>query len=143
MQLKDYLIVGIFITTLASVFNIIIQRSFLTLKNKNDAINELIECVKCSQKIGKEYWLQESHSDKLAFDLKTQNHNFVILLDVIDRKLKIDTNKTLEKTFRKFMDEATGGDFESKQRNQPNRQKAAKINQNGTIIIGNLIKTKL
>ncbi|MGU9978219.1 MAG: hypothetical protein ACNYNY_06065 [Candidatus Oxydemutatoraceae bacterium WSBS_2016_MAG_OTU14] len=142
MQLNDYIFVGTYIAAVAALLNLHIQRFLFKLKIKNDAINELIECVKGSQKIGKEYWLRESSSDELAFELKTQNQNFLVLFDMFNSKFKIDTNKTLERTFRKFVNEATDGDFEIKQRNQPDRQKATKTNQNGTIVIGNLIKAK-
>jgi hypothetical protein len=133
-----------FLGVIATFFaNNHLQKKLITIKNKEKAIDFLLEHLKDFENLCIDYWKQDVHNENCSLDITIKYKQLNSFINFTYKKYSLKDNNIVNILFLRLFMESTGDDFESKARKNPNPKKVIKISKISNDIFLKFLENKI
>jgi hypothetical protein len=133
-----------FLGVIATFFaNNHLQKKLITIKNKEKAIDFLLEHLKDFENLCIDYWKQDVHNENCSLEIKIKYNRLNLFIKFIYKKYSLQDKQIVSTLFLKLFMESTGDDFDSKTRKKSNPNKAITISKISNNIFLKILENKI
>lgn len=123
--------------------NYYLQRKILTIHNKEKMVGHLVDAVTNINKLYMQYWQNNKHDDVCSLKIRIQQTSLSSLLTFSNKKYKFVNKDELNSHIKDLFMQATGDEFDSKERTKSNPDKCIKISKFINEVIKELMHNKI
>lgn len=119
-----------------------LQKEILTIHNKEKMVDRLVDAVTNIGELYVQYW-KNKHNDGCSLEIRIQQTSLMELLSFSNEKYKFVNKDKLNLQIKNLINQATGDDFDSKERTESKPDKCIKISKSIGKFIIELLHNKI
>jgi len=143
MTWLQYGLTTLFTVSVASSGNFYLQKRLISIKNKEKAINFIVDMIVDLNGLYFKYWNENIHCEQTSLKIKIEQTRLIGFLNFTYNKYNLTDKQTNTTLLTILITEATNEDFDSKSRSEKNQKKSIEASKNCNNLIQNLFKNKI